>query len=310
MKRGLIYFVLLLGTVLLMAPLGFMLLMSVATENEAQQMRAGLGAAVDAFSETEGVTWGDRAGNYPAALKRLGSATALAAPGAGPQGEAPAAGLAEWTGFVDALANSVVITVLCVVGTVLSCSLVGYAFARLPFRGQNVLFLVMLGTMMLPVQVTMIPLFLLFRGLGWLDTMLPLVVPAFFGTAFFVFMFRQFFSQVPEELLESARVDGASELGVWWRVMLPVCKPVAAITAIFTFIWTWNDFMGPLIYLQSPEKYTLSLALNSFKGQYAGVKDANLLMAASIVTMLPCVLLFFAAQRYFVQGLTQGSVKG
>lgn len=228
--------------------------------------------------------------NYPTALRKVGSR--------------------PWLGFADALANTIVITVLCVVGQVLSCSLVGYAFARLRFRGRGPLFVLMIATMMLQVQVTMIPLFLLFRTFGWVDTILPLVVPAFFGTPFFIFMFRQFFAQIPEALVEAARLDGCGHLGVWWRVMLPLCRPVIAITAVFTFIGTWNDFLGPLIYLQSESRMTLAVALNSFQNQYGDFSDMNLLMAASLVTMLPCILLFVVAQRQFVGGLALGAVKG
>jgi multiple sugar transport system permease protein len=228
--------------------------------------------------------------NYPAAIRSIGSE--------------------PWSGFLDALSNTLVVTTLCVVGQVLSCSLCGYAFARLRFRGRDGLFVLMLATMMLPAQVTMIPLFLLFRELGWVDTILPLVVPAFFGTPFFIFMFRQFFAQVPEALVEAARLDGCGHLGVWLRIMLPLCKPVVAITAVFTFIGTWNDFLGPLIYLQSERNMTLAVALNQFQNQYGDFSDMNLLMAASLVTMLPCIVLFFAAQRQFVSGLSLGGVKG
>ncbi len=228
--------------------------------------------------------------NYPTALRKIGSR--------------------PWLGFVDALANTIVITALCVVGQVVSCSLVGYAFARLRFRGRGPLFLLMIATMMLPAQVTMIPMFLLFRTFGWVDTILPLVVPAFFGTPFFIFMFRQFFAQIPEALVEAARIDGCGHLGIWWRIMLPLCRPVIAITAVFTFIATWNDFLGPLIYLQSESQMTLAVALNSFQNQYGDFSDMNLLMAASIVTMLPCILLFVVAQRQFVGGLALGAVKG
>ena len=208
------------------------------------------------------------------------------------------------------MSNTVVITTLCVIGAVLSCSLVGYAFARLRFRGRNGAFILMIATMMLPAQVTMIPMFLLFRSFGWVDTLLPLVVPAFFGAPFFIFMFRQFFAQVPEALVEAARIDGCGHLGIWWRIMLPLCKPVIAITAVFTFIGTWNDFMGPLIYLQSEDQMTLAVALNSFQNQYGDFSDMNLLMAVSVVTMLPCILLFFVAQKQFVGGLQLGAVKG
>jgi ABC-type glycerol-3-phosphate transport system permease component len=298
-----VYAALIAGSVVLLFPLWWMVTLSLSTETEAQASMSG-GRLILYPADPQ---WR----NYPEALKALGAATLAEGQMAGEVAASGAAAHAAdpWAGFKDALANSVVITTLVVLGNLLSCSLVGYAFARLPFRGGRGLFLVMLATMMLPSQVTMVPLFLLFRSLGWIDTMLPLVVPAFFGTAFFIFLFRQFFAQVPEELLEAARVDGSSEIGVWWRIMLPMCKPVAAITAIFTFIWTWNDFMNPLIYLQSPEHFTLALALNSFRGQFEGLKDAHLLMAASVVTMIPCVLLFFAAQRHFVQGLNLGAVK-
>jgi len=216
----------------------------------------------------------------------------------------------RWTGFLDALANSVVVTVLATAGTALSSSLVGMAFARMRFRGSRPMFLVMLGTMMLPAQVTMIPLFILFRNLGWIDTFLPLVVPAFFGNAFFIFMYRQFIAQIPEALLEAARLDGQGWFGIWWHVILPLTRPVTAITAVFTFIFTWNDFLAPLIYLQSDDQATLSVALNSFRNQYGGITKVNLLMAASLTTMVPCILLFLAAQKQFIEGLGKGAVKG
>jgi multiple sugar transport system permease protein len=219
-------------------------------------------------------------------------------------------GSVRWSGFLDALANSVVVTTLVVAGTVLSSSLVAFALARIRFRGNRALFLLMLATMMLPGQVTLIPLFLLFRNLGWIDTLLPLIVPAFFGSAFFIFMYRQFIAQVPEALVEAAKVDGWGWLGVWWHVMLPLCRPVTAICAVFTFIYTWNDFLAPLIYLHSDEQATLAVALNSFRNQYGGVNKVNLLMAASLVTMLPCILLFLVAQRQFIEGLGKGAVKG
>jgi multiple sugar transport system permease protein len=220
----------------------------------------------------------------------------------------------QWHNYADAMApdkmdlrrtslpNTVVITVCCVAGQILSSSLVGFGFARFRFRGKNPLFLIMLSTMMLPAQVTMIPLFILFRWLGWIDTFLPLIVPAFLGAPFFIFMFRQFFAAIPEELMEAAKIDGAGPLRIYWRIMLPLCGPVVAITAIYTFMNTWNDFLNPLIYLNSPQNQTLALALAAFNGQY-GVTHVNQLMAASFVTMIPCLLLFAAAQRYFVENI-------
>jgi multiple sugar transport system permease protein len=221
--------------------------------------------------------------NYPRALKRMN--------------------------FAEALANTTVITVLCVVGQILSSSLVGFGFARFRFRGRNFLFMLMLSTMMLPPQVSMIPLFILFRTLGMIDTIWPLVIPMWLGAPFYVFMFRQFFTQVPEELVEAARIDGATNTMIYWRLMLPLSGPVIAIVAIYTFMFTWNDFLGPLIYLNSPDQRTLTLALNAFNSNY-GVSDVQLLMAASFVTMLPCIVLFFAAQRYFVQSAAASGLKG
>lgn len=216
----------------------------------------------------------------------------------------------RWEGFLNALANSVVVTTLCVVATALSSSLVGFAFARLRFRGRGFLFIVMLATMMLPAQVTLIPLFLLFRGLGWIDTLLPLVVPSFFGSAFFIFMYRQFIAQIPESLIEAAAIDGYGWFGIWWNIALPLCRPVTAICAVFTFVFVWNDFLGPLVYLHSDEQATLAIALNSFRNQYGGVNNVHLLMAASLTTMLPCILLFLSAQKQFIEGLGKGAVKG
>lgn len=318
MRRSLTYFLLILGGAIMLFPLWWMFVTSLSSAEQA--------AASASFS---GFTWPDRPQwqNYPAALQKFGSGSADAAAGAVAGGDAdldairpapestdgrpsPPGVLARYRGFLDALANTIVVTTLSVVGQVLSCSLVGYAFARLRFRGREPLFLVMLSTMMLPAQVTMIPLFILFRALGWIDTFLPLVVPLFFGTPFFIFMFRQFFAQVPEALVEAARIDGCGHLAIWLRIMLPICKPVVAITAIFTFITAWNDFLGPLIYLQSQERMTLAVALNSFQNQYGDFRDAHYLMAASIVTMLPCIVLFFFAQKHFVGGLTLGGVKG
>ena len=214
----------------------------------------------------------------------------------------PKALAADRMNFAPALANTVVITCMCVTGQVLSCSLVGFGFARFQFRGRTILFMVMLSTMMLPAQVTMIPVFVLFRSLHMIDTFWPVIIPAWLASPFFVFMFRQFFSQIPEELIEAARIDGAGNWRVYWQIMLPLCGPVIAIVAIYTFLGAWNDFMGPLIYLNNPANRTLALALSAFQGQY-GITDANLLMAASVVCMAPCVILFFSLQKYFVESM-------
>jgi multiple sugar transport system permease protein len=210
--------------------------------------------------------------------------------------------------FWPALANTVVITTLCVIGQVLSCSLVGYGFARFQFRGRRILFMVMLSTMMLPAQVTLIPVFILFRFLGMIDTFWPLIIPMWLASPFYVFMFRQFFAQIPEELMEAARIDGANNWTIYWRLMMPLCGPVIAIVSIYTFLGSWNAFLEPLIYLNSPENRTLALALNTFKGEY-GNTDVHLLMAASVVCMLPCIILFFAMQRYFVESVAMTGLK-
>jgi multiple sugar transport system permease protein len=272
-----------LGAVLMLFPLWWMLVVSLETPANAGAATVEVGALSLFPAEPQWQNWVD-------AMRAVGTV--------------------EWEGFLDALANSILVTFLTVTATVLSCSLVGYALARTRFRGRATLFGVMLATMMLPPQVTMIPMFLVFRELGWVDTILPLVVPALFGNAFFVFMFRQFMAQVPEALVEAARLDGCGHLGVWWRVMLPLCRPVVAITAVFTFIFVWNDFLGPLIYLHSEDKATLAIALNSFRNQYGGLEDVQYLMALSLVTMIPCILLFLVAQRQFIEGLGKGAVKG
>jgi multiple sugar transport system permease protein len=280
----LLYTTLIAGSIIMLFPLWWMICVSFSTP--AQASASATNAA--------GFNWWPNFGNwgnYLEALRNMGS------------GE-------PYRGFIDAFANTVVVTTLSVIGQVLSCSLVGYAFARLRFRGRGPLFVLMISTMMLPPQVTMIPMFIMFRWFGWIDSILPLVVPMFFGTPFYIFMFRQFFAQVPEALVEAARIDGCGHLTIWWRIMLPLCRPVIAITAIFVFIFVWNDFLGPLIYLHSEEQMTLAVALNSFKNQYGDFRDAHLLMAASIVTMIPCVVLFFAAQKQFVGGLQLGAVKG
>jgi multiple sugar transport system permease protein len=210
--------------------------------------------------------------------------------------------------FWPALSNTVVVTTFSVIGQIISCSLVGFGFARFRFRGRSILFMVMLSTMMLPAQVTMIPVFVLFRSLGMIDTFWPLIIPMWLASPFFVFMFRQFFAQIPEELVEAAKIDGASSWRVYWQLMLPLSGPVIAIVAIYTFLNAWNDFLGPLIYLNSPQQRTLALSLNAFNGQY-GVSDAHLLMAAAVVCMLPCVILFFAAQKYFVESVAMTGLK-
>jgi multiple sugar transport system permease protein len=283
---GTIYAILIVLSIILLFPMWWMIVVSLETAEDARQAAVSA-EGFDLYPSTPQFK------NYPEALTQMGSDSNH-----------------PWRGFLDAFANTVVVTSLSVIGTVLSCSLVGYAFARLRFRGRDPMFILMISTMMLPPQVTMIPMFIMFRNLGWVDSILPLVIPTFFGNPFFIFMFRQFFAQIPEALVEAARIDGCGFFGTWWRIMLPLCKPVIVITAIFTFMFAWNDFLGPLIYLHSENQRTLALALNSFRNQFGGVNQVHLLMAASIVAMVPCVVLFFVAQKQFVGGLSLGAVKG
>ncbi len=207
------------------------------------------------------------------------------------------------------LKNSVIVTVLQMVGIVGSSSLVAYAFAILRWPGRNLLFGVLLATMMLPMQVTMIPVFVLFKQLGWLDTFKPLVVPAFLGGgAFNIFLLRQFFLGIPGEIADAARIDGCSEFRIYWNIMLPLASPALATVAIMTFMFSWNDFLGPLIYLSEKDKSTLALGLSMFVGQQTS--EWALLMAASILMMLPMVAVFFFFQKYIIQGFTMSGLKG
>lgn len=211
--------------------------------------------------------------------------------------------------FLTYLRNSTLITALSIVGTVLSSSVVAYAFACLRWPGRDALFIFVIATMMLPLQVIMIPLFVIFKELGWLNTYKPLVVPTFLGGgAFNIFLLRQFFLTIPRELLDAARMDGAGEWTIYWRIALPLARPALVTVAILTFMFAWNDFMGPLIYLSDQAKNTLALGLALFVGQHQ--TDWGVLMAASVLMMLPVVVLFFLFQRYFIQGFTMSGVKG
>ncbi len=188
-----------------------------------------------------------------------------------------------------------------VLGALASSALVAYGFARMRFRGRDTLFMLMIATMALPGQVTMIPVFALFRFLGWYGTFLPLIVPAFCGNAFYVFLLRQFFRTLPSDLTEAGRIDGASEWRIFWQLMLPLAKPALATCALFQFLATWNDFFGPLIYINDPSRYTLAYGLQQFMSSYGG-EWAQLMAGATIFT-LPVILLFFLAQRTFIQGI-------
>ncbi|MCX7018267.1 MAG: carbohydrate ABC transporter permease [bacterium] len=206
-------------------------------------------------------------------------------------------------------ANTVLLTMINIIGCVISSAMAGYAFSRLRWPGRDAIFFVLLSTMMIPPQVTMIPVFLLFRWLGWYNTYLPLTVPAFLGgAAFFIFLMRQFFRTLPRDLEEAARIDGCSQLRIFWSVMLPLTKPALATVGIFTFVGVWNDFMTPLIYLSDGNLYTLALGLQSFVTE--SLTEWNLMMAASTLVLIPLLALFFFAQRYFVEGIALTGSKG
>lgn len=224
---------------------------------------------------------------------------------------------ALWSNYPKALAyipfglyalNTFIIATASAIGVVLSSSLVAYSFARLRWPGRDAVFLMLLATLMLPGQVTMLPVFVIFKKLGWIGGFRPLIVPAFFGSAFFIFLLRQFFLTIPQELSDAARIDGASDFGIWRNVMLPLSKPALTTVAIFTFMGAWNDFLGPLMYLNDDRMYTLSLGLQQFVTQHGA--EWNLLMAASVVMTLPIIVLWFFGQKTFVQGVTLTGVKG
>ncbi len=210
--------------------------------------------------------------------------------------------------FLLFLKNSLYYAVLSTIGIVLSSSLVAYAFARLRWWGRNFWFIVTLATMMVPYPVTMIPLYLIFSKIGWVNSFKPLIVPNFMGAAFFIFLLRQFFLTIPMDLSDAARIDGASELRIYWHVVMPLAKPALATVALFTFLYCWNDFLGPLIFLTDGSKYTLAVGLAAFRGQYRTQWD--LMMAASTVVVAPIVVVFFFAQRQFIEGITLTGIKG
>lgn len=209
--------------------------------------------------------------------------------------------------------NSLFVVGLSTLGTVLSATLVAYSFARFTYRGRDIIFMITLATLMIPAQVTLIPQFVLFHRLGWINTLYPLWLPAWFGGgAFAIFLLRQFIMSLPRELDEAAIIDGASYLRIFWQILLPLCKPVIATIAVISFIASWNDFVNPLIYLQLPEKFTLAVGLQYFTTlpELGGEPTQHLLMAASIMIIAPVIALFFATQRYFVQGIVLSGIKG
>ena len=221
--------------------------------------------------------------NFPEAMRR---------------GSRPTVGTSFWT----YLKNSLIIAFFTIMGTLVSNTPVAYAFARIKFPGRDILFVLVLATMMLPFQVTMIPIYLFFNDtLGWGDSFLPLIVPAFFANAYDVFLLRQFFRTIPEEMCDAARVDGASEWQIFTQIVLPLSTPVIATITVFTFLYAWNDFTGPLLFLTSPKNFTMALGLQDFQGQHTMLW--NQMMAAAAIFTIPIVITFFFAQKTFIQGI-------
>lgn len=226
----------------------------------------------------------------------------------------------EWENFTGAMTaqpfaryflNTMIIEVAVVLGTIISCSIVAFSFSRLRWRGRNVCFAILLSSLMLPYAVTLIPTFIMWHYVGGLNTFLPLTVPAWFGGAaggvFNVFLLRQFFLTIPYELDEAAYIDGASPWRVFWQIILPLSRPAIVVVTIFTFIFVWNDFLGPLVYLNDERLYTLAIGLASFQGVYSA--QWGYLMAASTAVIAPVIVLFFFAQRYFIEGVTLTGIK-
>lgn len=222
----------------------------------------------------------------------------------------------KWSNYIDAmnyipfftyLKNTIIITVLSTVGAVLSCPIVAYSFAKLKWPGRNFLFIITIGVMMIPGQVTMIPLFLLFEKLGMVGTPYPLILPAFFGIPFYIFLLRQFFMGLPDSLREAAKIDGAGEFRIYWQIMLPLAKPAVLAVGLFQFMASWTDFIGPLLYLTDSVQYTLSLGLQQFQSQKGS--EWGLMMAVSTMMTIPVVILFFFLQKTFIKGITFSGIK-
>lgn len=210
--------------------------------------------------------------------------------------------------FATFYRNTFTIAVFTIIGTLTSSSLCAFAFARMRFRGRTVLFFVVLSTLMLPYQVTLIPQYVVYSRLHWVNTLLPLIVPAFFGNAFFIFLLRQFMMSLPHEMDDAARMDGANWLDIYWRIILPLAAPALGVMAIFQFTASWNDFLGPLIYLNTPSKFTIQLGLTMLTTQYTS--DVPGTMAMDLVSIIPVLIVFFVAQRNFIQGIVISGIKG
>ena len=210
--------------------------------------------------------------------------------------------------FTTFIFNTLLIALLGTIGALFSNPLVAYGLSRLRWPGRNLLFGITISTIFVPFYVTMIPLFLVFRTLGWVNTPLPLIAPLFFGSPWFIFLLRQFFMTIPQELSEAARIDGAGEFRIYWSVMIPLVKPALATIALFEFLNAWRDFLGPLLYLQRKEQFTISVAMNMFRQERD--TEWGLMMAMATVVTIPIIVVFFFAQRTFIQGITLTGIKG
>lgn len=224
----------------------------------------------------------------------------------------------RWANYADALraipllqyaGNTAIIAFFAVVGAVVSNTVVAYGFSRMEWPGRDALFVVVLATLMLPFQVTMIPLFLLFSRLGWVDTFLPLTVPAFFGNAFYIFLLRQFFLGIPRDFTDAAKLEGATDLQILWQIILPLARPALISVALFQFLFSWNDFLGPLLFLHDEAHFTVSLGLQRMQSAL-GLSQFGLIMAAATLIVLPVLLAFVVAQRFFIQGISASGLKG
>lgn len=211
--------------------------------------------------------------------------------------------------FFVTLKNSLTVVCGVVIGVLFSCPLVAYSFARLDWPGRRFFFIILLSTMMIPFAVTLIPIFIVFNALGWVNTFKPLIVPAFLGNAFFIFLLRQFFLTIPTDLSDAARIDGCSEFRIYWNIILPLCKPILTVVAVFAFMGSWNDFLSPLIYLNAEEKWTMALSLFAMRsGMGWDLKWAELMAGSALVT-IPMVIIFFLAQKQFIEGVTLTGMK-
>ncbi|HKO50869.1 MAG TPA: carbohydrate ABC transporter permease [Polyangiaceae bacterium] len=254
-------------------------------------------------------------GNYSEAVRAL---TASERDKALPLGELLARSSLPWTQrgdrektitFLTYLSNTLLVALLSVLGTLTSSSLVAYGLSRIEWKGRATLFSVTLATMMVPFPVLMVPLYGVFRSLGWIGTLLPLWVPTFFGGAFNIFLLRQFFLTIPSELSDAARIDGCSEFEIFWRIILPLSRPALSVVALFTFLGAWNEFLAPLIFLTEPETFTMALGLQQYQSQFAG-SEWHLLMGASALLVMPIIVLFFFAQKTFIQGISTTGMGG